>query len=251
MSDTWDFYFANVNDNIASLFVDLGLADVAPDSSRPWLLWAWVHMNAPREDGLLDREEAPQLDLIEQALMEAVEDATAGELVGRIMTDGRQEFYFYGPTHIGFEDAVALTMRQFGDYRFDSGVEQDPEWNHYLRVLYPSPHDVQRIKNRHVIQVLTENGDQLEKPRIVAHWAYFPSEAARAAFVAEARQRKYAVISEHKVDEPDHPEPYCAQLERIDPVDWNAINEVTIELYDLAEASGGQYDGWETGLADS
>ena len=250
MSDTWDFYFANVNDNFASLFVDLGLIDAAPDTNRPWLLWAWVHMQAPSEEGMVSDEEAPQLDAIEEALMEAVEDATAGELVGRIMTEGRQEFYFYGPTHIGFEDAVARTMRQFSGYRFDSGVEQDPDWNHYQRVLYPSPHDVQRIKNRHVIQVLSEHGDELEKPRIVTHWAYFPTAAARSQFVAQARGLKYAITSEHEVEESDADNRFCAQLERIDSVDWAAINETTIELYDLAEASGGAYDGWETGVAD-
>lgn len=250
MSDTWDFYFANVNDEFASLFVDLGLAEVVPDAGRPWLLWTWVYLNAPSEEGMSTSEEAPRLDAIEEALMEAVEGATAGELVGRITTAGRREFYFYGPTHIGFEEAVARTMRRFESYRFDSGVEQDPEWNHYLRVLYPSPHDAQRIKNRHVIEVLTENGDQLEKPRIVAHWAYFPSAAARAGFVTEARKHNFVVTSEHNVEEPGHPQPFCAQLERIDPVDWGSINEVTIELFDLAEAHGGEYDGWETGLAD-
>ena len=250
MSDTWDFYFAEVNNEFASLFVDLGLIDEAPDSNRPWLLWAWVHMQAPSEVGMVTDEEAPQLDAIEEALMEAVEDAAAGELVGRIMTAGRQEFYFYAPTHIGFEDAVARTMQRFSQYRFDTGVEQDPDWNHYLRVLYPSAHDVQRIKNRHVIEVLSENGDQLEKPRIVSHWAYFPGEAARAQFVAEARKRKYAVMDEHRVDEPGHEKPFCARLERIDPVDWLSINEVTIELFELADSCGGEYDGWEAGLAD-
>lgn len=250
MSDTWDFYFANVNNEFASLFVDLGLAEVAPDSSRPWLLWTWVYLNDPNEQGMTTDEEAPVLDEIEENLMEAVEGATAGELVGRITTAGRREFYFYSPTHIGYEDAVARTLAQFAGYRFDSGVEQDAEWNHYLRVLYPSPHDIQRIKNRHVIQVLSENGDDLEKPRIVAHWAYFPTEAARANFIAEARKLKYAVIGERKVDEPGHERPYCAHLERIDSVDWGTINEVTIELYDLAAAQDGEYDGWETGLAE-
>lgn len=251
MSDTWDFYFANVNDDFASLFVDLGQAEVAPDASRPWLLWAWVYMQSPSETGMVTDEEAPQMNAIEMALMEAVEDATAGELVGRIMTAGRQEFYFYAPTSVGFEPAVERTMKQFAGYNFISGVENDAEWNHYLRVLYPSPHDVQRIKNRHVVQVLADHGDQLEKPRIVSHWAYFPSEEARGEFVAKVRERKYVVTSEHQIDAPGNQRPYCARLERIDPVDWTSINEVTIELLDLAEASGGEYDGWETGLADS
>ena len=41
MSDNWDFYFANVNEMPASLFVDLGIRNSAPDPERPWLLWVW------------------------------------------------------------------------------------------------------------------------------------------------------------------------------------------------------------------
>jgi regulator of RNase E activity RraB len=248
MSDSWDFYFANVNGEIASLFIDLGLADTAPDPNRPWLLWTWVYMNQARDDGLSSSEEAPRLDAIEEALMAEVEDATAGELVGRITTAGRREFYFYGPTHLGFEDAIGRAMSQFADYTFDTGVEQDAEWSHYQRVLYPSPRDVQRIKNRHVIEVLSQHGDRLEKPRIVAHWAYFPTTDARAAFVGGARELGFTVIGEAEADNDEHR--YGVQLERIDKVDWESINEVTLELFELADTSGGYYDGWETGVAE-
>jgi regulator of RNase E activity RraB len=251
MSDSWDFYFANVNGEIASLFIDLGLADTAPDPNRPWLLWAWVYMNQARDDGLSSSEEAPRLDAIEEALMAEVEDATAGELVGRITTAGRREFYFYGPTHVGFEDAIARAMSQFADYAFDTGVEQDADWSHYQRVLYPSPPDVQRIKNRHVIEVLSQHGDRLEKPRIVAHWAYFPTAESRSAFVSKARELGFAVMKEYEATEGNADDfRHGVHLERIDSVDWASINEVTLELFELAETSGGYYDGWETAVAE-
>ena len=34
MPDAWDFYFANVNEVAASLFVDLGIRDSIPDTER-------------------------------------------------------------------------------------------------------------------------------------------------------------------------------------------------------------------------
>jgi regulator of RNase E activity RraB len=250
MSDSWDIYFATVNDEVAALFVDLGLESVAPDENRPWLCWAWIYMNQPREDGLTGAQEEPQLDRIEDELMEAVEDATAGELVGRITTAGRRELYFYGPTHIGFEDAIGRVMQQFEEYRFDTGVEQDPEWNHYLRVLYPSDHDEQRIKNRHVIEILEQHGDVLTKPRIVSHWAYFPTAGAREQFIVAARALRFQIIKEHEVEEGEQENRFCIVLERIDTVDWESINQVTIELFDLAQVSGGKYDGWETNVAE-
>jgi uncharacterized protein DUF695 len=76
MSDEWDFYFANVNDVVASLFVDLGIRDSIPDAQRPWLLWSLVYFRHSRDDGLSSTEEAPILRQIEDALTKAVKEAT-------------------------------------------------------------------------------------------------------------------------------------------------------------------------------
>lgn len=246
MADTWDFYFSNVNGELASLFIDLGLAEVAPDRHRPWLLWAWVYMNLPREDGLSSAEEAPLLDDLEESLMEAVEESTGAELVGRITTSGRREFYFYGPSIEGFEDAIGRVMSDRPEYRFDTGLENDPEWNHYVRVLYPSPHDIQCIKNRRVIEVLQEHGDALDKPRTLSHWACFPSEAARQQFAAAAVGLGYRVVNQGEVEKTANGQRFGVTFERSDSVDWASINEVTIELYELADSCGGDYDGWES-----
>lgn len=246
MSDQWDFYFARVNDKLASLFVDLGVGNSAPDTSNPWLLWAWVYFSAPREDGLSSSQEAPLLVQIEESLAEAVRDATEGALVGRITADGRREFYFYAPSFVGFEDAVARGMEPFPNYQWESGSKHDPDWQQYLRVLYPSPRDMQRMMNRHVIEQLMKHGDSLEKERPVFHWAYFRSEQGRSQFAAAVRDLGYTITNEHKRD--DHPYPFGAAFERVDRVDWDSINQVTLELFELARSCAGKYDGWETSV---
>jgi hypothetical protein len=151
VSDQWDFYFANVNEKLASLFVDLGIRETAPDTDNPWLLWAWVYFNHPREDGLSNSQEADALSQIEDSLMEAVSGVVNGFLTGRITTDGRREFYFYAPAYAGFTEAVARSMERFPEYKWDADTKHDPEWNQYLGLLYPTPRDWQRIRNRHVI----------------------------------------------------------------------------------------------------
>jgi Regulator of ribonuclease activity B len=37
-------------------------------------------------------------------------------------------------------------------------------------------------------------------------------------------------------------------LERIDRVDWDSINQATLELFWLAQETSGNYDGWETSV---
>ncbi|MFM8188295.1 MAG: DUF695 domain-containing protein [Pirellula sp.] len=95
MSDQWDFYFANVNDKLASLFLDVGIRDRVPDPSRPWLLWVWVTFQSPRDDGLSDAGESKALADIEDAITETITSSLDGVFVGRITTDGRREFYSY------------------------------------------------------------------------------------------------------------------------------------------------------------
>lgn len=246
MSEQWDFYFARVNDKLASFFVDLGIRDSAPDASNPWLLWVRVYFNSPREDGLSSSEESDTLFQIEDSITEAVANATKGRPVGRITTDGQRAFYFYSPSFVGFEDAVARGLKAFPGYRWDSGSTHDPEWSQYLTGLYPSPRDWQRITNRRVIEQLMKGGDSLQKERPVFHWAYFRNEQDRGRFVAAVQDLGYTITNQAERD--DHPYPFGAAFERLDRIDWDSINHATLELFELARSFAGKYDGWETSV---
>ncbi|MFN6104527.1 MAG: DUF695 domain-containing protein [Planctomycetaceae bacterium] len=248
MSNNWDLYFTNVNDQVAAILFDVGIREMAPSADNPWLLWVWVDFNQPREDGLPSSQEADLLSQIEDSLMDAVGRAVHGFLAGRITTNGRREFYFYAPEFAGFSDAVARGMEHFAEYKWDADSKHDPEWTHYLENLYPTAREWQQIKNRHVIEQLKKHGDSLQKKRPVFHWAYFSSEASRSQFAAEIKSRGYAVTDESAVADANSPFPWSVSFERVDNVDWNSINEVTIELLELANSLAGDYDGWETSV---
>lgn len=248
MSDEWDFYFANVNDSIASLFLDLGIRDSVPDLSRPQLLWCWVYFRSPREDGLSSSEESPVLNEIEDVLTRAIHEEVGADFVGRITTSGRREFYFYGPTIDGFDFAVSQVRTNFPIYDFDNGTKDDPDWSHYFDVLLPTPEDFQRIGNRRVIETLQKNGDSLRLSRIVSHWAYFKTTEGRSTFIDQISQRGFQVVKDSLAHIPDKKLPFGVTIERADHVDWNSINDVTIELFQLAQNTGGKYDGWETSV---
>jgi hypothetical protein len=117
-----------------------------------------------------------------------------------------------------------------------------------LNVLYPSPEEHQRIKNRHVIEAIERHGDSLKKPRPVRHWAYFKSPQDRNQFIARAANAGFNVTDLPESDDSAAENPYGVTLERIDPVDWDSINEATLELFRLARDVNGDYDGWETSI---
>ncbi len=55
--EKWNSYICNVNDKLASIFLDLALATAAPLQDKPWLLWIWLYMKDPRQDGLSSKAE--------------------------------------------------------------------------------------------------------------------------------------------------------------------------------------------------
>jgi hypothetical protein len=180
MIDNWKPYLCNVNDKLASIFVNLGLREDVPIASKPWLLWTWVYFQSPRADGLSDSKEAPTLYEIEDSLNLSVSRACRAIPCGRITTAGRREFYFYGETKDGFHKAVREAFTGFERYKFDLGEQEDHLWEQYLNVLYPSPEGLQRIANMDSLDVLAEKGDVLTVPREVQHWMNFGSEESRA-----------------------------------------------------------------------
>jgi uncharacterized protein (TIGR01619 family) len=243
MTDNWKSYICRVNESLASIFVNLALRDEVPMLSKQWLLWVWVYFRSPRPDGLSDSREAPTLFKIEDALTAHVPRTCRALLSGRITTEGRREFYFYGETKDGFPDAVSTALAGFEGYRFDTGEQEDSLWEQYLNVLYPSPEDLERIKNRDLLEVLVDEGDVLTAAREVQHWVYFRSEQTRAAFRETAIKAGFRILSESSVE---GDLPFEISVARTQPVEQDLIDATVIELLRLAQRFEGEYDGWET-----
>ena len=243
MTDNWKSYICNVNGKLASIFLNLGLREAAPLTAKPWLLWVWVYSRAPRPDGLSDNKEAPTLYKIEDALAVHLRDACQATLSGRITTEGRREFYFYGQTTTGFRHAADAAMKSFEDYRFDLGTKHDPNWSQYMDVLHPSADDLERIKNIDVLEALKKAGDVSSVAREVQHWFYFASEESRARFRSAAIAAGFSVSSE---SESEGKSPFGIVLARTQSVEQASIDQTVIELLHLAQRFDGDYDGWET-----
>ncbi|HTU65811.1 MAG TPA: DUF695 domain-containing protein [Steroidobacteraceae bacterium] len=246
MSDEWDFYFGKVNDAVSSIFVDLGLRPDAPNEKRPWLLWIWVTMKSPRPDGLSSSEEASTLHEIEESLLSMIAPVCGAQLVGRITGSNRREFYFYGEEPGELDAAVARAMQPFAGYEHQQGSSFQPDWEHYLELLYPSDSNLQRIFNRRVLDSLAENGDVHETPRKVSHWLDFPDTDSRSACRSTLEAIEFVFEGEYEDEEPGASLPHSLVMSRVDSVDTHTINGITLELARLADEHGGSYNGWES-----
>jgi uncharacterized protein (TIGR01619 family) len=243
MAEDWDFYVTAVDEQPASIFVDLGQAATAPEKDRPRLLRVTVKMQVARDDGLSDDEETETLYAIEDELFANVSRALRARYVGRLTTQGSRVYFYYGGAGDGFAGAVARAFESFPKYEFVCVDEQDPDWDIYFGLLHPGDLDMQTIQNRRVVERLTTSGDDLTQPRNVDHWLYFPSESSRSQLIAQVESEGFA-IEPFAAEKPDAEFGFGLRLSRSDRVDLETIDALAIDLFLRAEQCGGQYDGW-------
>lgn len=239
----WDFYFLRVDDQPASIYLDLSRIDVAPMPHFPVMAYVRIAMRSPREDGLSSQEEFDDLVKVEDLLVEKL-TAFGALYVGRNTSDGCRDFYFYIQVDDGhWEQQVEQAMQASVRYRYQAGARPDENWSVYREFLYPSPRALQSIENRSVCDALESNGDSMTMPREIDHWAYFPDFLTRDTFLQRARElgfeaRACEAVKGEKIE-------FGAQVCRIDLPSFAAIDDICLPLYDLAVDCGGRYDGWE------
>ena len=244
MSDNWDFYITRINDTPASVFVDLGLAAEAPKEDYRVRLMVRLILKEPAHNGMTTRDEADALWLLEDALVPAVSDWGA-IFAGRVTTEGRRDFFFYAPSPDGFDVIVSAALLPVG-YEFDTHDTEDPGWQFYFEILYPSPADWQAIMNRRVLENLKRGGDDLSKSRGIFHWLYFITESDRDRCADAARAKGFLATLGPTKTKPDAKYAHGLELYRVNPVTPAEIDDVCLELVEMANQFGGEYDGWET-----
>lgn len=247
MPENWEVYLCQIEDKLASIVLDLGLHEVAPLPGLEHLVWLRVALLDAREDGLTTPDEAERLGEIEDALTQVVEEAD-GAIVytGRTTCDGSRDFFLYASDATSAEARLSAMMVPFSSYEFETGTQHEPEWTAYFTFLYPSPRDLQVINNEQLGRLLRENGDDPTIAREVGHWAFFETPEGRAQFLAEVLTQGFT--AEDQSDDGPNPRPYKLAFARNDTVDRDTINDVTLNLFDLAITCGGEYDGWETSV---
>lgn len=280
MCGRWNFYLCSIEGNVASIFLNLALASVAPMESLRHVVIVRLKMLEPNPQGLTGSGEAETLGAIEEVLTEQLAphvhlpdpdsadvDESAPEaipeaiLVGRVTCGGFRDIYFYAGDPSDWAERVSEIMIRYPAYQAEVMATNDPGWEAYLSFLFPSPRDLQGIFNRELCEQLEDHGDPLTAPREIDHWIRVSTEEAQARVIDAATKLGFEVrgVSLDEGDEdadeaPDgddgeDPGPQIRiQLMRRDVPSYEAIDEITMPLFELAEEHGGEYDGWETSV---
>ena len=143
----WDFYKANVNDTIASIFLNLDAKEDLDVDSYQKLCWVFIRLNIEREDGLSHDDEFESLIKYEEGLLKHLEGSPI-ELVGRVTTKGMRQFYFYSTKDFEFEKCAEDFSRKQNTHDYQAGEKLDPKWSQYINVLYPGEYGIEQMNKR-------------------------------------------------------------------------------------------------------
>jgi uncharacterized protein (TIGR01619 family) len=249
MSDNWNFYFCNVEDEFASILLDLGIVDSIPIAELSLVGCIRVYLNSRSDDGNTSSANWDDIDPIETALEDKFTlDRT--QYVGRISTSSYRDFYFYLTNAEHFFASVADIMSAFPIYRYTVNASEDREWDLYRSFLYPSPAERQSIENRKVCMALENNGDLMTEMREIEHWIYFKNESSYHAFIAESIQRGFTINSQSEPNLKEGRDRYSVCIAKMDIPSFQNIDNVTLPLFYLALEHDGQYDGWGCAVID-
>lgn len=235
MSDNWGFYQCLIDDQPASIMVNMGLIARAPIPGFEAFGYVRVYLKAPHPNGLPTDDEFPVLSEIDASLPAGIR----GHYAGRATADGARTYYFYIARADEFERDAASAMRAFSSYEFDQGNRDDPDWEVYRKFLYPSSLNRHFMRNRGVLEALDERGDDGVEVRPIDHWAYFKRHDDALKFAGHAEAEGFAVSDRGVLVTGK----YLVRLNRVDrPI---GIDDLTISLHGKASEMGGEYDGWE------
>jgi hypothetical protein len=144
----WQSYICKINDELASVFVDLALSAVAPLPTKPKLAWLWIRLIRPREDGLSSDDEFESLSDFEDDLEATIAKSKSCIYAGRITTKGRREFYFYVDNEFDLKREVSDVLGKHSTYSSQLGEKLDSSWDHYLLTLFPGSNGLDQIARR-------------------------------------------------------------------------------------------------------
>jgi len=241
----WEFYQFEADDKPVSVMLDIALGKLAPMPDKSILIWFRLKLLQPGENGLAVREEIDRLVDLEREVERELEEAFGAVFSGKITTEGFRDLYFYAEHDFGFNDILEQVQARYPHYDLTGGSKTDPDWAVYREIIYPTRSELHTILNRRILRQLEKYGDKHTKPRKVDHWIFFVNEADRKNFIEKVIEKGFVIESKETMQD-GKPHPLKVRISRIDNVNEVYINQLVLNLTELAGEYNGEYDGWET-----
>ena len=240
MQEYWELYMKPIDGHPATVSFNAGIAVELRKEALPYMGFVKLTMNEPNEKGLISEAEAPQLQFVEDSIEAAVLRYKIGNYVGKIVTNATISFIFYLKYDFEWSDVVAYAFQKIDGYGYEFGSREDGAWEVYHKLLEPNTKQWQIIHNHNACERLKAQGDTLEEVRAIEHKVYFKTLESIEAFICKAEENGFTcnlALQDERGEK--------VTFYRKDRPFYYDIDDITLQLIDLADQHGGIYDGWE------
>jgi hypothetical protein len=234
----FDVYEVRLEAHRAMVRLDLAARAHAPVATHPLRMTVGTILRSPHVDGLRTSEEAPALFALEDELIPTLERELDAIFVCAIVARARQRWTFYIPADRQ-ERAEAAVASCESSYPLQTALVADAQWSGYLR-FYPAERTMQTIWNRRLVATLKKKGDLSSMERTIDHRAYFPSESTALQATAALQVRGFVAKAPTVTEERG----WALDFTRSDACEPPLPDRWTVEILDIVEPLGGEYDGW-------
>lgn len=234
---------AKVDGKPASIMVDLGLLDKAPDQRLRYLLVTGPVAKKCNTDGLPPADEINRLEEMLNATDEFILGVTPRTLVGTFTANCERLNYYYVRDTISLRYAIArMYNKSFKDYQYAISIRPDPEWKAYRTFLYPNDETFNWIENNKILSQLIEQKVDLTQAKNINFILYFKTENDRKDFMLDMHNRGYDVKELLNVKDGEYH--YGIKIIKYDNLKSVTINAITLEVKDEAKKHNGLYNQW-------
>ena len=240
----WATCYATVGDHFSHVLIDLGYLRLLPMPDKRNTLMVAVLCNTSDEDGLPNDEEIAVLTRIGEVLDDSLNTSIDAAYVGFIASDKQCRFCFCTESASTHEQIISEALKQFPEYRHESHVLEDDNWDIYTECLFDVHQHYECIQHSTVVTRFEEDGDSLTTPRPVDHWFYFRKESDRARFIERVGKEGFQIQNCDSDDGQDGEFPFVVNVSRMDSVDLQSVFKYTSFLWNIAYEHYGIYDGW-------
>lgn len=244
LSSDWENYVVSLKGKPVSINVDLGLKKIAPMKENPYAIMVRVKLNDPDDNGMPQGDEADQLLRLEDKLVEMLARQNGTVFAGRFTQRGLREFYFFAPDTIGYLKAINQTMMNFSFFQFLCIAKNDPDWENYSTVLYPSQLDLIRIESRRRLSEMARQGVLGNDAVEVFHYFSFPDVEARKKFLMLPQSSGFMLVS-LPLQADGITGKYLLVMKKNEIPGYKWIETDLIPMAQAAIKSGGIFHGWD------
>lgn len=228
IEDEWDFYQCQVNDQPASILINLRYMFVDPKDENDHVHHALLVMKDQGPQGVGTQAEMERLSPIEDAVFDRAEKVGA-EPVGRVRGEGFWRLSVYGPKDLPW----AAWIAELAGPEVEVQTELDPDFNYVNDILLPDAERHQWIMDRRVCDQLLKHEDDPTLPRLVNHFIDYEGDAPQPLIDAIKGLGFDVTDSGSSLE--------CTKLH---DTQVDTVHEVAMTLVELADEYDAAYDGW-------